>query len=122
MLEFHRHGDIHEIRLARPPVNALTPELLSALRTAVLEAPAAGARAIVLSGGAKVFSAGMDVPHLMGLDPAGLKAGWARRGAPSRPRRCRWWPPSAGTARRAAACWRCAATTASWRAGPSASA
>lgn len=77
MLEFHRHGDIHEIRLARPPVNALTPELLSALRTAVQEAPAAGARAIVLSGGAKVFSAGMDVPHLMGLDPAGLKAGWA---------------------------------------------
>lgn len=77
MLEFHRHGDIHEIRLARPPVNALTPELLSALRTAVQEAPGAGARAIVLSGGAKVFSAGMDVPHLMGLDAAGLKAGWA---------------------------------------------
>lgn len=77
MLEFHRHGDIHEIRLARPPVNALTPELLVALRTAVQEAPAQGARGIVLSGGAKVFSAGMDVPHLMGLDAAGLKSGWA---------------------------------------------
>jgi len=77
MLELHRHGDIHEIRLARPPVNALTPELLVALRTAVQEAPAQGARGIVLSGGAKVFSGGMDVPHLMGLDAAGLKSGWA---------------------------------------------
>ena len=32
MIELLRHGDIHEIRLARPPVNALTPELLVALR------------------------------------------------------------------------------------------
>lgn len=77
MLQIHRHGSIHEIQLARPPVNALTPELLSALRAALEAAPDDGARGIILSGGAKVFSAGMDVPHLMGLDPAGLKAGWA---------------------------------------------
>ncbi|MDY0021138.1 enoyl-CoA hydratase/isomerase family protein [Arenimonas caeni] len=77
MIEIHAHGAIHEIRLARPPVNALTPEMLSALRTAVQAAPEQGARAIILSGGERVFSAGMDVPHLMGLDPAGLKAGWA---------------------------------------------
>lgn len=77
MLQIHRHGAIHEIQLARPPVNALTPELLAALRAAIEAAPAEGARGIVLSGGAKVFSAGMDVPHLMGLDAAGLKAGWA---------------------------------------------
>jgi enoyl-CoA hydratase/carnithine racemase len=76
-IELHRHGDIHEIRLARPPVNALTPELLSALRAAVQAAPAEGARGIVLTGGSKVFSGGMDVPHLMGLDRAALKAGWA---------------------------------------------
>lgn len=76
-IELHRHGDIHEIRLARPPVNALTPELLLALRTAVQNAPSEGARGIVLSGGTQIFSAGMDVPHLMGLDRAALKAGWA---------------------------------------------
>ena len=35
MLELHRHGPVHEIRLARPPVNALNPELLSALKIAV---------------------------------------------------------------------------------------
>jgi enoyl-CoA hydratase/carnithine racemase len=77
MIELHRHGDIQEIRLARPPVNALTPELLAALRTAVQSAPAEGARGIILTGGSKVFSGGMDVPHLMGLDRAGLVAGWA---------------------------------------------
>ena len=77
MIELHRHGHIHEIRLARPPVNALTPELLAALRTAVQAAPADGARAIILTGGSKVFSGGMDVPHLMGLDRAALGPGWA---------------------------------------------
>jgi enoyl-CoA hydratase/carnithine racemase len=76
-IELHRHGSIQEIRLARPPVNALTPELLAALRTAVKAAPSEGARGIILTGGAKVFSAGMDVPHLMALDRAGLKAGWS---------------------------------------------
>jgi enoyl-CoA hydratase/carnithine racemase len=58
-------------------VNALTPELLAALRTAVKAAPSEGARGIILTGGSKVFSGGMDVPHLMGLDRAGLKAGWS---------------------------------------------
>ena len=77
MIELHRHGHIHEIRLARPPVNALTPELLGALRTAVQAAPADGARGIILTGGSKVFSGGMDVPHLMGLDRAALGPGWA---------------------------------------------
>jgi enoyl-CoA hydratase/carnithine racemase len=76
-IELHRHGDIQEIRLARPPVNALTPELLSTLRAAVQAAPSEGARGIVLTGGSKVFSGGMDVPHLMGLDRAALKAGWS---------------------------------------------
>ncbi|MBW8367603.1 MAG: enoyl-CoA hydratase/isomerase family protein [Arenimonas sp.] len=76
-IELHRHGAIQEIRLARPPVNALTPELLAALRTAVQSAPSEGARGIILTGGSKVFSGGMDVPHLMALDRTGLKAGWS---------------------------------------------
>jgi enoyl-CoA hydratase/carnithine racemase len=76
-IELHRHGAIQEIRLARPPVNALTPELLATLRTAVQAAPSEGARGIILTGGAQVFSGGMDVPHLMALDRAGLKAGWS---------------------------------------------
>ena len=76
MIETRSHGSIHEIRLARPPVNALNPELLIALRTAVEAAPNDGTRGIVLSGGPNVFSGGMDVPHLMGLDATELRKAW----------------------------------------------
>src|SRR5690606_3957022 len=76
MIELLRHGDIHEIRLARPPVNALDPGLLTALREAVEAAPGQGARGLVISGGPKVFSGGMDVPHLLTLDREALTAAW----------------------------------------------
>ncbi|MBS0576733.1 MAG: enoyl-CoA hydratase/isomerase family protein [Proteobacteria bacterium] len=76
MIELHAHGPIHEIRLARPPVNALNPALLQALRAAVEDAPKKGARGIVLSGGQGVFSGGMDVLHLVGADAAGLRGAW----------------------------------------------
>jgi enoyl-CoA hydratase/carnithine racemase len=35
MLDRIAHGNVLEIRLARPPVNALNPELLAALATAI---------------------------------------------------------------------------------------
>lgn len=76
MLGIIDHGDIREIRLARPPVNALNPELLGAVRDAVLSAPAEGVRGLILSGGPKVFSAGLDVPYLIGLDREALNAAW----------------------------------------------
>jgi hypothetical protein len=62
------HGDILELRLDRPPVNALSPEMLQGLAGAVREAPAAGARALVISGREGMFSAGLDIPHLVSLD------------------------------------------------------
>jgi len=77
MIEQTQHGSIHEIRLARPPVNALNPELLTALRDAVEAAPGNGARGIIISGGPGVFSGGMDVPHLLGLEGDALKAAWS---------------------------------------------
>jgi len=72
------HGTVHELRLARPPVNALNPTLCNALATAIDESIAAGARGLVLAGGPKVFSAGLDVPHLVSLgdDRAALTAAW----------------------------------------------
>jgi len=72
------HGAVHELRLARPPVNALNPDLCAALADAVGETVAAGAQGIVLSGGPKVFSAGLDVPYLVSLgdDRAALTASW----------------------------------------------
>ena len=75
-IELHRAGDLLEIRLARPPVNALVPALLDALATAVRQAPADGARGIVLAGGPGVFSAGMDVPHLVKLPDDQLGPAW----------------------------------------------
>lgn len=62
------HGAITELRLARPPVNALDPALCRELAAAVAGAVADGAQALVLSGGEKVFSAGLDVPYLLSLD------------------------------------------------------
>ena len=76
MIEQRTQGAIHEIRLARPPVNALNPELLQQLRAAVEAAPAQGARGIVLAGGPNVFSGGLDVPHLMTLERDALQAAW----------------------------------------------
>lgn len=78
MIEVIRHGQVHELRMARPPVNALNDELLGALIEAIEAAPAHGARGLILSGGEKVFSGGMDVPYLLTLDRAGLKACWSR--------------------------------------------
>ena len=77
MLERHYHADdIVELRLARPPVNALNPELLGALREAIELAPREGARGILLSGSPGIFSAGLDVPYLLTLDRASLHAAW----------------------------------------------
>ncbi|MEO6172911.1 MAG: enoyl-CoA hydratase/isomerase family protein [Arenimonas sp.] len=78
MIDIIQHGQIHEIRLARPPVNALNFELLDMLVNAVQAAPANGARGLILSGGEKVFSGGLDVPYLMSLDKAGLMKCWSR--------------------------------------------
>jgi enoyl-CoA hydratase/carnithine racemase len=78
-IEIFRHdGDIVEIRLARPPVNALDPGLCNALRNSITAAVAQGAKGLVLSGSPKVFSAGLDVPHLLSLgdDRPALSADW----------------------------------------------
>lgn len=72
------HGEIVELQLARAPVNALNPSLCQDLRGALGQAIADGAQGIVLSGGPKVFSAGLDVPHLLSLgeDRHALMAAW----------------------------------------------
>ncbi len=72
MIEQHEHGPIRELRLARPPVNALNPEILAELTQAVKSAPAEGAKAIVLSGQPGLFSAGLDLPLWTQLDREGL--------------------------------------------------
>lgn len=67
-VERHDHGAIRELRLERPPANALDPGLVAELRAAIDAAPGEGARALVVSGRPGLFSGGLDVPVLVGLD------------------------------------------------------
>jgi enoyl-CoA hydratase/carnithine racemase len=76
MLETIEHDAIRELRLARPPANALDPALIGALRTALADAVAAGRQAIVLSGTPGRFSGGLDVPALLKLDRGGIRELW----------------------------------------------
>jgi enoyl-CoA hydratase/carnithine racemase len=71
-------GPIHELQLSRAPVNALNPALCSELSAAVARAISDGAQGIMLSGGPKVFSAGLDVPYLLALgeDRITLMSAW----------------------------------------------
>jgi len=78
LVETIAHGAVLELRLARPPVNALDPALCADLAGAIGDAVAGGAGGLVLSGGPKVFSAGLDVPFLvkLGEDRAALRNAW----------------------------------------------
>lgn len=73
MLQTIDEAGVRELRLARPPVNALDAALTERLTAALLEAPSQGARAIVLSGQPGLFSAGLDVPALLRADREGLR-------------------------------------------------
>jgi enoyl-CoA hydratase/carnithine racemase len=68
MIQHIEHGEVHELRLDRPPVNALSTELFRALTAELGAAPERGARALVISGREGMFSAGLDVPQLLALD------------------------------------------------------
>lgn len=79
LIETTDHGDIRQLRLARPPVNALNPAVCTALADAVAQATREGVGGLVLAGGPKVFSAGLDVPHLLSLrGRAALRHAWDR--------------------------------------------
>lgn len=76
MIEVIDHGTVRELRLARPPANALDLPLMSALDGALVDATGGGVQGIVLSGAPGCFSGGLDVPRLLTLDRAGIRAVW----------------------------------------------
>ncbi|WP_376696887.1 enoyl-CoA hydratase/isomerase family protein [Wenzhouxiangella sp. EGI_FJ10305] len=77
MLKHIDHGDdIVELKLDRPPVNALNPALVAELDGAIQKATEDGARALVISGREGLFSAGLDVPELLTLDEQGMREFW----------------------------------------------
>ncbi|MBT8064360.1 MAG: enoyl-CoA hydratase/isomerase family protein [Gammaproteobacteria bacterium] len=67
MLDITDHGEVREIRLDRPPANAINPDLTEALNEALLAA-ADNSGAVVVSGRPGMFSAGLDVPELLQME------------------------------------------------------
>lgn len=76
MIEIINHGKVREIRLVRPPVNALNPDLVQLLIVSLREAQTE-CDAVVLSGREGVFSAGLDVVELLQLDRQGMTGFWS---------------------------------------------
>lgn len=68
-ISIERHGDgVATLRLDRPPVNALNPQIWDEIREASEElARDADVRAVVLWGGPKVFAAGADIKAMKEL-------------------------------------------------------
>ena len=76
MIDVIDHDRVRELRLARPPVNALNPGLIQALRAALAQAVSAGCGAVVLSGAPGRFSGGLDLPELLQLPEPALRTMW----------------------------------------------
>lgn len=75
MLETIDHGNVREIKLARPPANALNAEFVEMITGALHEA-GKNADAVVVSGLPRMFSAGLDVPELMEFDRGQMSVFW----------------------------------------------
>ena len=71
-------GVIRCLELARPPVNALDPDLCRALIASLENAYSDGVLGVVIAGSPKIFSAGLDVPYLLSLgdDRRGVLECW----------------------------------------------
>lgn len=78
MIEITMHGKVAELRLDRPPVNALNLELVEALIEAHKEAVRNKAQAIVISGKEGMFSGGLDVPELVQQSRNTMTVFWDR--------------------------------------------
>jgi enoyl-CoA hydratase/carnithine racemase len=78
LIQTQDFGAIRCVRLARPPVNALNPELCRALIAALEDAYSDGVLGVVLAGSPRIFSAGLDVPYLLSLggDRRGILECW----------------------------------------------
>jgi 3,2-trans-enoyl-CoA isomerase len=70
------HGTVRELRMNRPPVNALTRDFLNQIKAGIEDAQRQGAKAVVLSGFAGRFSAGLDLPVLIRVDREEIARTW----------------------------------------------
>ena len=77
MLEIISHGAITELRMNRPPANALNHELLEAILVGYADSINAGACGLILSGQPGMFCAGIDVPELIGQSQSEIYRFWS---------------------------------------------
>lgn len=77
MLHIQFHDAVAEIRMDRPPANALNRELVEHLLAALESTRMDGAHAIILTGRPGMFSGGLDVPELLGQDRRQVEAFWS---------------------------------------------
>jgi enoyl-CoA hydratase/carnithine racemase len=81
-VEVTRHGDIAVLTLRREAkLNALSTHLESLLLNAVRGDVVKGSRAVVITGGDKVFSAGADTSELKEMTPAAIAQYYRESGA-----------------------------------------
>jgi enoyl-CoA hydratase/carnithine racemase len=71
-----RRGDVAVVRMGRGATNAIGRSLVADLARAI-EDVRGDAGGVVLAGGAKFFSIGIDLPELLQLDRKALEAYWA---------------------------------------------
>jgi enoyl-CoA hydratase/carnithine racemase len=76
-LERSREDGLARLTLAKPPRNLLDPELMAAMRDAILEADAdSDIQAIVLCGEGTTFCGGLDIERIQaGADPVAFASG-----------------------------------------------
>lgn len=67
---------VREIKLSRPPANALNPQLVTELLEGLKQAERDQCGGVILSGQPGIFSGGLDVPELLTLDEQGMRAFW----------------------------------------------
>jgi enoyl-CoA hydratase len=73
-IEIEAHGELAVLRLCGGKANAMSPRLLEALTRAVDQVTASEARAVVVTGEGKAFSAGLALPELVDLDRPAMAA------------------------------------------------
>ncbi len=70
------NSTIAQIQLDRPPVNALTPDVMTEISRRITEANDSGFKAIVFAGRERIFSAGLDVAEMLTYDRDGVRHAW----------------------------------------------
>jgi enoyl-CoA hydratase/carnithine racemase len=71
---WNRDGAIVEIVLDRPPANALGPEIITGLHTAIDYAQAVDAKVVVVASALDgFFAAGADIKHMSAVDPVSFR-------------------------------------------------